>query len=177
MLQIAKDLILNFALSAKYYRAMITIKLLSLGKIKSSHIAAIEDEYLKRIRPLAKFDSLELECDRTTKEESFAAQVIAYNRKAPSFLKSSYIFVLSEEGIHKKSTELATHIAKETTKGHSAFSFIIGSAYGIDEEIRRSANMILALSKLTFPHELARLILVEQIYRILSIKNNSPYHK
>lgn len=91
--------------------------------------------------------------------------------------KDSYIISLAIEGKEYKTTELSEKIDNLLTNGKSNITFIIGGSDGIDEEIKNISNELLSFSKLTFPHGLFRLILLEQIYRIFKIQNNETYHK
>ncbi len=91
--------------------------------------------------------------------------------------KNSFIIALDEKGKEHSSKDFAALFEKITLGGKSHITFIIGGAYGLDEEVLQNANLRMSLSKLTFPHLMVRIILIEQIYRAQSIIDGHPYHK
>lgn len=138
------------------------IKIIAVGKIKKDWINQGIKQYLKRLNNL---EILEIK-DSDPHQE--ATKII-------SFIKpDEKLIVLSEEGELLTSVQLANLIQNEM---FSSFVFAIGSASGVSENLKRYAYKILSLSPMTFPHELARLILIEQIYRSYTILNNHKYHK
>ncbi len=115
----------------------------------------------------AKFSQREM--DRAAKQEAqHLLKALSRNR--------DFLVVLDMTGKEMSSEELARFLKKRQEMGISSFCFLVGGAYGVTEEIKRRADLILSLSKMTFTHEMARLILAEQLYRAASINAGSPYH-
>ena len=115
----------------------------------------------------AKFSQREM--DRAAKQEAqHLAKALSRNR--------DFLVVLDMTGKEMSSEELASFLKKRQEMGTGSFCFLVGGAYGVTEEIKKGANLVLSLSKMTFTHEMARLILVEQLYRAASINAGSPYH-
>lgn len=150
---------------------MITI--ISVGKLKEKYLNDGINEYLKRLSKYMKVELIEVEDvsfdkGKTLKEE-------ARNIQKRLNLKS-YIITLEIDGKELTSLELSDLINK-TSINNSDITFIIGGSYGLDDSIKQLSNYKLSFSKLTFPHQLFRLILLEQIYRSYKIINNETYHK
>lgn len=158
---------------------MITIHLISLGKLKESYWREAEAEYAKRLQSFAKLVVHEL------KEESFGdkdkpEEVKMREAKKITIeiekIKPDYTIVLDEHGKQISSTELATHISNETMKQCNSFCFIIGGPLGLDPSIPKLGNLTLSLSLFTFTHQMARVFLIEQLYRAMMIAHNRTYH-
>jgi len=149
------------------------IKIICLGKIKENFLKAAIDEYLKRISKYTKIEIIEL-ADFSydiKKTLSLERDSILKNIK-----ESDYNILLDINGLEFTSVELANELDKIRTI-NSNINFIIGGSYGVHEDIKEKANLRLSFSKLTFPHQLFRVILLEQIYRSFKIINNEEYHK
>lgn len=144
------------------------IKIICIGKIKEKYLTDGINDYLKRLTKYHKIELIELKDSDIKKEKEEILKVLN---------KDSYIISLAIEGKEYKTLELSEKIDKLLTNGKSNITFIIGGSDGIDEEIKNISNELLSFSKLTFPHGLFRLILLEQIYRIFKIQNNETYHK
>lgn len=144
------------------------IKIICIGKIKEKYLTDGINDYLKRLTKYHKVELIELKDSDIKKEKEEILKVLN---------KDSYIISLAIEGKEYKTTELSEKIDNLLTNGKSNITFIIGGSDGIDEEIKNISNELLSFSKLTFPHGLFRLILLEQIYRIFKIQNNETYHK
>lgn len=138
------------------------IKIIAVGKIKKDWIDQGIKEYLKRLNNL---EIIDIKDSNKHQEAEKIISLIKPNEK---------LIVLSEEGTLFTSVELANFIENEM---FFSFVFAIGSAEGISQNLKDSAYKIFSLSKMTFPHEIARLLLVEQIYRANTIINNQKYHK
>ena len=138
------------------------MKIIAVGKIKKDWLNQGIKQYLKRLNNL---EIIEIKDSKPSQEGTKIISLIKKNEK---------LIVLSEEGELFNSIEFANLIKNEM---FSSFVFAIGSAEGVSLELKESAYKILSLSPLTFPHELARLLLVEQIYRANTIINNHKYHK
>ena len=151
------------------------IKLIVVGKIKESYLNEAIKEYLKRIKPLANLNIIEVkECTyndilKNLKEES---KLILSNIN-----DNDFVITLEIEGKELTSVELSEYISKHYLYNNKTLTFIIGSSDGMDESVKKRSNYKLSFSKMTFPHQLMRVIFLEQIYRALSIINNMKYHK
>ena len=150
------------------------IKIIWIGKIKEKYLIDAINEYVKRIKKYSKIEIIELldesqgEVDKILKLEA---------KKIDKYLNpKDFIISLEIDGKILKSEELATLIDQKLIK-HSNITFIIGGSYGIDKSIKDKSNYHLSFSKMTFPHQLFRLLLLEQIYRSFKINNNESYHK
>lgn len=144
------------------------INLITIGKLKEKFLVEGVGEYLKRIKNYAKIEVKEiLEC-KTVEEEGkkLLAQVP----------QESYVIVLDVGGEELNSEEFAKKLNELTLRGKSNITFIIGGAFGISEEIKENANFRLSLSKMTFTHQMARFLIVEQIYRAFKINRGENYH-
>ncbi len=150
---------------------MITI--ISVGKLKEKYLNDGINEYLKRLSKYMKVELIEVEDVSFDKEKTLKEE--ARNIQKRLNLKS-YIITLEIDGKELTSLELSDLINK-TSINNSNITFIIGGSYGLDDSIKQLSNYKLSFSKLTFPHQLFRLILLEQIYRSYKIINNETYHK
>ena len=144
------------------------ITLLVIGKLKEKFLVEGVEEYLKRIKNFAKVEVREIAECRTVDEEGkkLLAQVP----------RDSFLIVLDVLGDALTSEQLAEKISALTLRGVSDLTFLIGGAFGLSDEVRKAAGLRLSLSKMTFTHQMARLIIVEQIYRAFKINRGEPYH-
>ncbi len=144
------------------------ITLLVIGKLKEKFLVEGVEEYLKRIKNFAKVEVREISECRTVDEEGkkLLAQVP----------RDSFLIVLDVAGNALTSEQLAKKISSLTLRGVSDITFLIGGAFGLSDEVRQAAGLRLSLSKMTFTHQIARLIIVEQIYRAFKINRGEPYH-
>ena len=142
------------------------INVVCVGKIKEKYYSDAVNEYLKRLSRFAKVEVREIPECRTLEEEGALILRAAKGR----------IIALCIEGKKYSSENLAGYI-KELTDSGNECTFIIGSSYGLSDEVKRSANLKLSFSDLTFPHQLMRVILLEQIYRAFMINGGGEYHK
>ena len=153
------------------------IRILSPSKVRQSFILEGEQEYLKRLKREADIERVEIEVS----VPSSLPEPDAMKREAEALLgrirDDEMLIVLDERGRQMSSPELAALLDERMRGGQSKFCFVIGGAYGLDESVRKRASVVLSLSKLTFPYQLTRLILIEQLYRALSIIRGQPYHK
>ena len=149
------------------------IKIICVGKIKEKELSSLINEYKKRINKYTKLEIIELsdydyDLKQTLKHE---ADLIFEHISS-----KDYVITLEVDGYELSSLELAEKI-RTTNIINSNISFVIGGSYGLDDEVKKRSNYRLSFSKLTFPHQLFRLILLEQIYRSFKIINNETYHK
>jgi len=143
------------------------IKIICVGKVKEKFYRDAIEEYMKRLSKYHKVNIIEVS-DSNTKSE--ATEIL---KKIDS---KDYIITMEIEGKQLSSIELSNFIDK-TFLNYSNITFIIGGSDGLDEEIKNKSNYKLSFSSLTFPHQLFRVILLEQIYRSFKILNNETYHK
>lgn len=144
------------------------ITLVVVGKLKEKFLVDGVAEYLKRLRKFATIDVREIPECRTLDEEA---------QKLLSLVpQNSWLCVLDVAGVQLSSEEFAEKISALNLSGVSNLTFAIGGAFGLGEELRQAANFRLSLSQMTLTHQMARLVLVEQIYRAFKINRHEPYH-
>lgn len=151
---------------------MISLNVICVGNLKEKFWREAQAEYLKRLSRFCNVKVIEVEeCNRDNPSEGLL-------REGKAILSQSkgYIILLDREGKLFSSEELSDKIQK-ISLSNSEISFIIGSSYGVSEEVKARANERLSFGKATFPHNLARIMLEEQIYRAFTISNNIKYHK
>jgi len=153
---------------------MFNITILAIGKIKEEHFSTAFTEYAKRLSPYIKFTVQELkaesfnEANKLRAKEQEGLRILGYLEKYPD----SKVFLLDEKGQEHTSQEFS----KVLEKSSSHFIFVIGGSLGFDFKILNRYTQHFSLSKLTLPHELARVVLIEQIYRAVTIIKNKEYH-
>ena len=158
---------------------MLNITIITLGKLKESYWTEAEAEYIKRLTAEAKINIIELKeesFDEKSNKEIIKQKESEKIKKAMDKTKDSYIIALDSTGKELTSTEISHEINKITLEGNSNITFIIGGPLGLDESIKKRADFILSLSKLTFTHQMVRTILLEQIYRSVMILGGRKYH-
>ena len=157
------------------------ITVIALGKLKEKYLKDAISEYSKRISAYGKLDIIELTPVRLSDSPSQTEIDNALSKEAEEIKKKipngSYVFSLCVEGKQKSSEELAKTIQDVTLNGKSNIVFIIGSSFGSSPEIKKLSDSRLSFSPMTFPHQLMRVMLLEQIYRAFQINTNGKYHK
>ena len=139
-----------------------------VGKLKEKFLVAGVAEYLKRLQKFARVEVREVPECRTLDEEG---------QKLLSLVpQNSWLCVLDVEGVELTSEDFAKKISTLTVDGVSNLTFAIGGAFGLSDKLRRAADFRLSLSRMTLTHQMARLILTEQIYRAFKINRHEPYH-
>ena len=160
---------------------MFSITLICMGKCKEKFYIAAAEEYAKRMKAYCDFKLLELPEHRLPEDPSAAeiAQGLAKEAEAikKAIPKGAWFCVLTPEGKLKSSEELAETLKTVKTSGKSAACFLIGSSFGMDPTVKAMADLQLSMSKMTFPHHLARVMVLEQLYRAEAIQAGSKYHK
>ena len=141
------------------------INIICVGRLKEAYLLQAQKEYLKRLQPYATIKIIEIADDNN------AETLLAKNTQ------EGYIIALALDGKALSSDDLATKIKNYGIDGKSNISFIIGGSEGISQKILQKCHEKFSLSKLTFPHRLARIIWLEQVYRAFKIIKNEPYHK
>lgn len=160
------------------------INIVAVGKIKEKYLKDGIDEYAKRLKKYLELNIFEIS-EAYINDESSGNTTIALKKEAELVLKkieslkndNTFICVLDINGIELSTIDFANKIRDVMTSGTSNIIFVIGGSYGLDDSIKKIADFSLSFSKLTFPHQLFRMILLEQIYRAFKINHNEPYHK
>ena len=147
--------------------AIVKLKLAWIGKTKEPAIESLTQEYLKRLSRYAEVEGLSL------KDETALA---AFSGKSARPKKKHTLILLDPQGKQFSSKELASLLDHQQQRNPLPLLFVIGPADGFSEEMRKSAAMLLSLGKLTIAHELARVVLLEQLYRACTILKGHPYH-
>ena len=151
-----------------------------IGKLKDAYLRDVVAEFVKRMRPYGGITITELNESKIGDKPSDAdrKQVVAEEgeRLLKAVPKSAYTVLLDVYGKTMSSEDLAKTVAKLEVDGVSDMAFIVGGAFGVSDELRRSVNYKLSFSPMTFTHQMVRLLLVEQIYRASKINRNEPYH-
>ena len=160
---------------------MFEITLICMGKLKEPFYLSAADEYQKRLKGYCKFNIVELPEVRLPDAPS-PSEISAGLEKEADFIaqkipKGAWLCVMTPEGKVLSSEALAQKIASVKLSGKSSACFLIGSSFGIAQRIKDMANFTLSMSPMTFPHHLARIMVLEQLYRAESIQAGSKYHK
>ncbi len=154
------------------------IKIIALGKIKEKFLKDGIEEFMKRLKPYIPVDIVELQ-PVEIKDKNLVAKALEEEAQKISahIKKESYVITLEIKGKQLSSEEFANKIEEITNCGVSELVFVIGSSCGISDTVSKRADFKLSFSKMTFLHQFARLLLVEQIYRAFKILKNETYHK
>lgn len=157
------------------------ITILCVGKVKEKFFSDAISEYAKRLSRYCNLSIVEVQ-DEKTKEQSTDNEIQIVKQKEGERLEryikdDTYVICLAIEGKQLDSVELSETIEKLGIEGKSHICFVIGGSLGLSDDILKRADYKLSFSKMTFPHQLMRVILLEQIYRAYRIMNNEPYHK
>ena len=160
---------------------MLSIKIIATGDLKESYLRDAIKEYQKRLGAWCKIEEIILKeeklPDNPTKAQIDKSLELEEKKILEKISPKSYVIAMCVEGKQLSSEELAEKISNVTLSGKSELVFIIGSSFGLSNGIKNIADYKLSISKLTFPHQLLRVILHETIYRSLSIINGTKYHK
>lgn len=157
------------------------ISIITVGKLKEKYLKQGIAEYTKRLSAYAKVEEIELADEKAPENLSENDMLIVKQKEGERILAKispdTHVIALAIEGSMKTSEQLAANLDRLATYGKSKIAFVIGGSLGLSEDVMKRANETLSFSKMTFPHQLMRLILVEQIYRAFRINRNEPYHK
>jgi len=159
----------------------VNISIITVGKLKEKYLKIGIEEYLKRLSSYAKVEVIEIPDEKAPEELSAAEMEQVKNKEGEKLLaklsQETYVIALAIDGKMKSSEELADSLDKLATYGKSKIAFVIGGSLGLSDDVLKRADEKLSFSKMTFPHQLMRLILLEQVYRAFRINRNEPYHK
>ena len=158
---------------------MTDITVIHVGEGKEKYFADAEKEYIKRMSPFCRYRTVCIKEERIDDENSDALILRALQKEGEAILKSvprgDTVVAACIEGKKYDSVSFAKMISERSMQG--GITFIIGSSHGLDESVKRRADIRLSISDMTFPHRLMRVILAEQVYRAFSINNGKNYHK
>lgn len=161
---------------------MLNVNIITVGKLKEDYLKSACKEYIKRLTAFCRINVVELSEYRLSDTPSEKEILNALKTEAQEILRYiklplSYNIAMCIEGRQLSSKKLAEKINDISVNGKSTVNFVIGSSFGIDEEIKNISDLRLSMSEMTFPHQLARVMLLEQIYRSFQINSNGKYHK
>ncbi|MEG0373429.1 MAG: 23S rRNA (pseudouridine(1915)-N(3))-methyltransferase RlmH [Enterococcus sp.] len=157
------------------------IKIISVGKLKEKYLVQGIAEYTKRLSQYCKMSLIEVPDEKAPEKLSEAEMIQVKAKEGERILakikESEYVFALAINGKNPSSEEFAATLDQLQTSGKSQFVFVIGGSLGLSEQVLKRSNTQISFGKMTYPHQLMRLILVEQIYRSFRINAGEPYHK
>lgn len=157
------------------------VKVISVGKLKEKYLKDGIAEYTKRLGRFAKMELIELADEKTPDNASPVEKSQIMGKEAERILakvgERDFVVVLAIEGKQFSSEDFSQLLHDQMVGGYSTITFIIGGSLGLDNRVKKRANQLLSFGLLTLPHQLMRLVLVEQIYRAFMIAEGSPYHK
>lgn len=157
------------------------ITVISVGKIKEKYLTMAIDEYSKRLSKYCKLNFIQVQDEKTPDNASDIVnnkiKEIEGERILKNIKDSAYVIALAIEGKHLSSEQLASTLDNLAVTGKSDIVFVIGGSLGLSSQVLSRADYLLSFSKMTFPHQLMKVILLEQIYRSYRIIKNEPYHK
>lgn len=160
---------------------MLNITIIALGKLKEQYLRDASAEYQKRLSTLCKLNIVELTPEKLSDNPSQKEIENALNSEAKKIIekipKGAKIYSMCIEGKQRSSEELSAEIDNLAIEGVSNIVFIIGGSFGLSDEVKRLSHFRLSMSKMTFPHQIARIMLLEQIYRAMQISIGTKYHK
>lgn len=157
------------------------VKLITVGKLKETYLKSAVAEYSKRLGRFAKLESYELADEKTPDKASDLEKSQILDKEGQRILakigERDYVIALAIEGKMLSSEDLAKQFQQLALSGNSTLTVVIGGSLGLAPAVKQRAQMALSFSLMTFPHQLMRVILLEQIYRAFMINEGSPYHK
>jgi Uncharacterized conserved protein len=159
---------------------MIKINIYCVGSLKENYLKEASDEYLKRLSRYAKVSIIEVNEAKINSFDNNSLIEKTLDEESKNLLArikdEEYLVLLDLHGKEYTSEELAFSFNNLVSKGTSSFALVIGGTLGLSDELRKKARAKISLSKMTFPHQLTRIILLEQLYRIFKINNHESYH-
>ena len=159
---------------------MLSINIICVGKLKERYLRDAIDEYSKRMKPLCKLEIIELPeewiADNPSAAEIQRTITLESERITAKLNKSDYVIAMCVEGRNISSEELSSRL-EDISMTHSTVDLIIGGSWGLSDELKARSDFKLSMGKMTFPHQLCRVMLLEQIYRAFQISKGTKYHK
>ena len=160
---------------------MLGVKLICVGKMREKHYIDALKEYEKRLTPLCRFEVEELQEYRLPENPAPKEIEAALDKEAEQILKKipagAWVCALCIEGSMFSSEQLSAELDRMTVSGVSRAVFLIGGSFGLHDRVKARADLKLSMSRMTFPHHMARVMLAEQLYRAFSISSGGKYHK
>ena len=160
---------------------MIKINIIAVGKLKEKYLKDACEEYLKRLKAFAKVSVIEVGEYKSSDSPSQTEIETVKEKEGEAIIskipKGSFVIPMCIEGTQLSSEGIADKIKDITVSGSSGITFIIGGSFGLSDKVKSLGDLKLSFGKITLPHQLMRVVLLEQTYRALSILNNSKYHK
>lgn len=160
---------------------MIHVELIVLGKLKEPYLRDAVAEYQKRLQAFCKLQTIELTPYRLPDDPGDALISDALEKEAAEIEKhipqNAFVYALCIEGKTIPSEQFSAQLEQAAVQGSGSVVFVIGSSFGLSERVKRRANVRLSMSPMTFPHQLARVMLLEQLYRAFQIRSGGKYHK
>ena len=157
------------------------ITIVTVGKIKEKYLRDAVDEYSKRLSKYCKLEIIQVADEKTPENASETVENQIRQKEGERILKylkeDGYVITLEIGGKMLDSVELSNKLERLGVEGKSSVAFVIGGSLGLSEEVLKRADYHLSFSKMTFPHQMMQMILLEQIYRSYRILNHEPYHK
>lgn len=157
------------------------IKIITVGKLKEKYLVQGINEYLKRLQSYSKVEVIEVPDEKAPEKLSDAEMIQVKDKEGDRILAKlsdhDYLFALAIDGKQPSSEDFARDIEQLGISGKSQLAFVIGGSLGLSDKVLSRSNQKISFGKMTYPHQLMRLILVEQIYRAFRIQKGEPYHK
>ncbi|MCF0142146.1 MAG: 23S rRNA (pseudouridine(1915)-N(3))-methyltransferase RlmH [Parasporobacterium sp.] len=157
------------------------IKLICVGKLKEDYLKAAVNEYSKRLSSYCRLQIIQVDDEKCSENASVKEEEAVRDKEALKIIKNikdtDYVITLEIKGKQYTSEGFAALIEKLPLTGHSDITFVIGGSIGLGDAVLKRSDMALSFSEMTFPHQLMRVILLEQLYRSYKINKNEPYHK
>lgn len=157
------------------------IKIISVGKLKEKYLVQGINEYVKRLSKYCKLTLVEVSDEKAPEKLSDAEMIQVKDKEGERILNKikdqEYVFSLAINGKNPSSEDFAATLDRLQIQGKSQFVFVIGGSLGLSDQVLKRSNAQISFGKMTYPHQLMRLILVEQIYRVFRINAGEPYHK
>ncbi len=157
------------------------IKIVTVGKLKEEYLKDGIAEYSKRLSRFANLEMIELADEKTPDRASDSENQKILELEGTRILSKigdrDFVIVLAIEGKTLSSEEFSKQLEQAPINGFSTLTFVIGGSLGLSPQVKKRANLSISFGRLTLPHQLMRLVLVEQIYRAFTIQQGSPYHK
>lgn len=157
------------------------IKIITVGKLKEKYLKMGIDEYTKRLGAYCKIELIEVSDEKAPEKLSEAEMLQVKEKEGERILakipENAYVFALAIEGKQRTSEEFSKEIEQLGIQGKSNLAFVIGGSLGLSQAVMKRSNTPISFGKMTLPHQLMRLVLVEQVYRGFRIMKGEPYHK
>ncbi len=160
---------------------MVNVNIICVGKLKEKYLRDASSEYIKRLTAFCKLNIIEISPYALPDSPSAAQIEMGLIDEGKRILQKinpgAYVYAMCIEGKQRSSVSLSEEFDSLCVSGESNLTFIIGGSFGLSDEVKKRANAKLSMSEMTFPHQLARIMLLEQIYRAFQISSGGKYHK